>query len=85
MVKTLVALSLIILVVSFGSCVIHRSFVQTAADGQPFDHLGPRIKCQLCDAKVAVCSTGYNYRCETCGKEFRARWDAEMEEIQLDW
>jgi hypothetical protein len=85
MVKVLFVLCAVIAVGMLACVTIRRSYVQTATSGQPFDHLGPRIKCQLCGAPVAVCQSGYNYQCETCGKEFRARWNDESKEIELDW
>lgn len=85
MVKTFSVIVLIVAVVSVGSLMVRRSVILTAASGQPLDHLGPRIRCRLCDAQVAVCSIGYKYKCDTCGKEFRARWNAEQNDVEMDW
>ena len=85
MLRTSLLIVAILMAGSFVAVILDRSVISVAGSGRPFDHMGDRMKCQLCGADVAVCTEAYNYRCETCGKAFRARWNAADKTIEHDW
>lgn len=72
-------------VVVLGSVTVHRSIVLTAASGRPLDHLGDRIRCLKCHANGVRAGAGYNYHCEHCGADYRARMNHTTHTAEIDW
>ncbi|MDP1798553.1 MAG: hypothetical protein Q8K78_13760 [Planctomycetaceae bacterium] len=86
MIRPIAIVLTIVFSVLFVIATINRSVVYTMrGTGRPFDHMGEFIKCQLCAADTSRCTTGYNYQCETCRKEFRARWNEGERKIDINW
>lgn len=83
--KPILIIAAIMLIVGIGMCTIDRHVVHTNTAGRPFDWLGDRVKCQKCGAGGVIAGQGYNYHCPVCGADYRARWNAETKEVEVDW
>jgi hypothetical protein len=87
MVKSLLIVATLSVVALMSVVTLRKSVMDVSATGQRFDHLGPRIKCQVCldNNAVSVCRSGYEYHCEKCGADYRARWNSQEKTIELNW
>lgn len=85
-VRPLLILASIMLCVGIGTCAINRHVINRAATGRPMDWAGDRVLCQKCGTPgVKWIPPNYNYHCDHCGANYRARTNLETHEIEVDW
>lgn len=86
MLRPLLILAGIMICVGIATCAIDRHVVQRTAAGRPMDWAGDRMKCHKCGAPgVRWIAPDYDYHCDHCGANYRARTNLNTRVIEVDW
>lgn len=85
MLRPVLILAAIMICVGIGTCAINQHVINRNAAGRPMDWAGDRTKCQKCGTPGVRWLRDYDYHCDHCGANYRARTNLDTREIEVDW